>query len=202
MSIKQFWQIFSLASTVLTATVFTSVESGRAQSAKFICQPDTQSVPTTYANTPEGPKPFIKWTSNHFTQSTFTPMKRCQSVTERLNQFDAEDKLDYIVTGWVNGQPVFCATQTCSEDTVLLTLKPDQEPNQALEEMKATRAGTSGPTYQSSGNDAPVVLNVNEYLAESAVEQPAGAASSTPAPNTTSTEATPGEPEPSGKPLF
>lgn len=170
MSINQFFKVL-LSGTAILGIVATAQQS-QAQSAKFMCQPDNSAVPTTYANTPEGPKPFIKWTSNHFSEASYTPMKRCQEVTEKLNKFNAEGKLDYIVTGWVNGLPVFCATQTCSEENVLLTLKPDQEPNQALEEMKATRAGTSGPTHQSSGADAPMVLNMQQYLDNTPVETP------------------------------
>ena len=126
-------------------------------------------------------------------------MKRCQEVTEKLNQFNAAGRLDYIITGWVNGLPVFCATQTCSPETVILTLKPDQEPNQALEEMKATRAGTSGPTHQSSGADAPVVLNMQQYLDEAPVEIPGDTANTLPSSNPL--EAVPDESSGS-KPLF
>ena len=142
----------------------------QAQSKKFVCQESKSNIPTTYADTPEGPKPVMRFASTYF-PPPYTPMRRCQEITERYNQFHEQGILEYMTSGWVNQLPVICAGQSCSEDTILLTLKPDQEPDQALQEILANRSGASGPTVQSSGSGS-VTISLQNYLDKTPVEDP------------------------------
>ncbi len=152
-------------------------EAGKAQNAIFVCTVTTDNLPTTLAQTPDGPVEVFKWQSNYF-RPPYTPMQRCQEVTDRMNVFNAQGMMDYITTGNVNNQPVLCAGSTCDRNgsNVLLTLRPDQNPNQVLQEINANRMGAAGPSRQLSGgsstasgflrqnNDGSITLNVKKYL--------------------------------------
>lgn len=162
----------------LWATAIFSLPSN-AQSIRFLCTVDTNNIPTTYAQTPDGSVPVFKWTSNYF-RPPYTPMQRCQEVTERMNTFAAQGNLDYLTSGKVNRLPVVCAGTSCNPNgsNVLLTLKPNQSPNQVLQEIEANRQGAGGPSYQLTGEssshnrpgvlsqntDGTVTLDMNKYL--------------------------------------
>lgn len=164
-------QLFRAIATIAVVGITTTLsQSAQGQSDPlFICSVNKDNIPTTYANTPDGPKPVMRWVSTHF-PPPYTPMRRCQEVTERFNQFKNQGILEYVTSGWVNSLPVICAGQNCSEDTVLLTLKPDQEPDQALQEILANRAGASGPTVQSSGSGS-MTISLQDYLDRTPVEK-------------------------------
>ncbi len=166
MSIKHFFGIFVTYTTLLTSAIITAQPS-KAQSITFRCQVDNNQIPTTYAVTPDGAKPVIKWQSKFFTNHP--PMSRCNEVTKRFNNFNSKNMMQDITSGWVNRYPVVCVTFNCNEDTVLFTLRPDQDPNQVLQEIFANRQGASTPTFQCSGC-APS-YNLQEYLDRTPIEK-------------------------------
>lgn len=176
------------AGAVCSATLFTS--SSQAQNVHFTCAVATDNLPTTFAQTAEGNVPVFKWKSTYF-RPPYTPMQRCQEVTERMNNFYGRGMLDYLTSGRVNNQPVVCAGTSCDSrgGNVLVTLRPEQNPNQVLQELDANRAGAGGPSYQLTGGsvsshsshsstsllkrnaDGSVTLNLNQYL-DSATPEP------------------------------
>lgn len=175
------------AGAVCSATLFTG--SSQAQNLSFTCAVATDNIPTTYAQTAEGNVPVFKWKSTYF-RPPYTPMQRCQEVTERMNTFSGRGALDYLTSGRVNNQPAICAGTSCDSrgSNLLITLRPDQNPNQVLQELDANRAGAGGPSYQLTGGsagsqssassvlkrnaDGSVTLNLNQYL-DSATPEPA-----------------------------
>jgi Circadian oscillating protein COP23 len=168
MPVKKYFRVFFVAIFVATVTPII-VQPAQAQSITFECQPDNDTIPTTYAITPEGAKPVIKWKSNHFSQSSWTPIKRCQKVTERFNTFSSQNMIDNITAGWLNREPVICVTSNCSNNTLLFTLRrSDQDPEQVIQELFANRQGASTPTVQSSGGSASI--NLQNYLDQTPVE--------------------------------
>jgi hypothetical protein len=167
MVIKQFFPVIVTITAVGTTAILG--QSTQAQSDKFICSVDKNNIPTTYANTPDGPKPVIRWQSNFF-PPPYTPMRRCQEITGRFNKFYNQGILDYMATGTVENSPVICAGMNCSKETVLITLKSDQKPAQALQEMLANRGGASGPTYQGSGSNS-MTISLESYLELTPVEE-------------------------------
>lgn len=148
----------------------------QAQTGSFVCAVTNDNIPTTMAQTEDGPVEVFKWQSNYF-RPPYTPMQRCQEITERMNGFKGQGLLDYITTGRVNNQPVLCAGSSCDRggSNVLLTLRPDQNANQVLQELNANRAGAAGPSRQLSGgssssstlkqnSDGTLSLNMKKYL--------------------------------------
>ena len=78
----------------------------------------------------------VNWNYNGFGQD-FTPQKRCQMVSERLQQVanlnGGTFKDLQLASGTVNSQPVICALQStatkCNRQNLLFTLKPENARN-------------------------------------------------------------------------
>lgn len=179
----------SILTTLLTATTICTTaifaQPSQAQQISFVCSVDTDKVPTTYAQTPDDTLPVFKWTSNYF-RPPYTPMQRCQEVAERMNNFYGQGMMDYLTSGTVNNLPVICAGTNCDSDggNVLITLKPNQDPNQILQEIEANRSGAGGPSYQLTSGTNPtnktssltrnsngtVTLDMNRFLQTNSAE--------------------------------
>ncbi|MGK7893270.1 MAG: COP23 domain-containing protein [Xenococcus sp. (in: cyanobacteria)] len=173
---------FSLAITaIVTIPIFS--KSVQAQSDKFVCEISPDGIYTTYANTPDGRKPVMRWQSNYF-KPPYTPENRCREVTGRFNRFYSQGTLDYLTTGRIKNSNVVCAGLSCDESNVLVTLKPNQQPKQALDQIIANRSGASGPTVQSSGSGS-VTFSLDDYLEKTPVEEvgSSGNTMSNPIPN-------------------
>lgn len=173
---------FSLI-TILATSAISGVaawnQPSQAQDLSFVCTVARDEIPTTIAQTPEGPLDVFKWQSTYF-RPPYTPMQRCQEVTQRMNQFQADGMLENLTSGKVNNLPVICAGSGCESDgsNVLLTLRRDQNPNQVLQEITSNRAGAGGPSRQLSGGssrssrssalsqnaDGTMTLNLNQHL--------------------------------------
>jgi len=151
------------------------IPSVKAQSVQFECAVDAQNIPITYAQAGDKTVQIFRWTSTYF-NPPYTPIQRCQEVSQRLNQFQP----DHLVAGRVKGYNVICAGQSCdpSGANILLTLKPNQNPSQTLAEIDNTRDGAGGPSNQlgsgSSSNvkksnlvrtkNGSVALNLTGYI--------------------------------------
>ena len=166
----------AIISTGILTAIGSIISPVNAQSVQFECATDEQNVPTTYAQTPGGIVEIFKWTSTFF-NPPYTPIQRCQEVAQRLNQF----KPDHLVAGQVNNYNVICSGSSCgaSGSNILLTLRPDQDPNQVLAEIDNTRDAAGGPSMQLGGNSSgqktqktnlsrsqngSVVLNLTNYI--------------------------------------
>lgn len=166
--------------SVLVLTTTLIAKNAQAQNVSFTCVVDNDSIPTTFAQTPEGAVPVFKWKSNYF-KPPYTPMQRCQEVSDRMNKFHAQGLMNQITSGRVNNQPVLCAGSDCQANgsNVLITLRPEQSANQVLLELEANRYQGGGPSYHLTGgnnsntnkpsalqknSNGSVTLDVNEYL--------------------------------------
>lgn len=171
----------NIALTLLTGSILGGfmgfASPSQAQSVLFQCGADYMDIPTTYVETQGGVVEIFKWKSNYF-QEPYTPVQRCLEVTERMNRFQP----DYLVSGRVNNYNVICAGTSCDRNgsNVLLTLRPDQNPAQVLQEIDNTRDGAGGPSLQFNGttnilnryrrsniskkSDGSVTLNLTRYL--------------------------------------
>ncbi|NEO29606.1 MAG: hypothetical protein F6K36_03970 [Symploca sp. SIO3C6] len=132
-----------LASAVETKQLAKKLE---LEKVSFMCGKD-DSVPATFEKK-EGKEglPVILWSSNFFTEAGYDPQTRCQQVSARLETYKNNDELSYITTGKINGQPVVCVTSqekgSCGEgisvhNGLLFTLKPNESPQERLEQLFA-----------------------------------------------------------------
>jgi len=131
---------------------------------KFYCDQDKNGIPTTFVKTPQGTYPIIRWVSNYFLSTGYSPMIRCGQVSSKFQLFYDDGRLDYITTGIVNSQPVVCVSGQRGGPCqgVLFTLKPYQNASKIIQKLFDIRVGaTTGPLYESSSR---LYLNFNDYL--------------------------------------
>lgn len=203
MKTRSLASFFTTAALTLTAVAAFQAPS-KAQQTTFHCgvwlNGPNAGVPVTYARTPIGAIPIINWVSEQFSGSGYTPQRRCQEVSGRFQSAYDQGTLNYITTGYKNGQPVVCTSSSnggpCS--MVLFTLKPGSDASRTVQQLFDIRNLASGPLSESSGR---VYLDVNTFLDEASpvdagAIQGAGASSAPMSPSP-APAATP-SPQPSG----
>lgn len=175
--------------TQTTSTPTTEQAQAEPESVQFICSqgydPATQEqVPITYAWTPKGKIAIVRWKSDRFAGSGFTPERRCSEVSPRFDSAYQNGNLNYLTNGRLNGQKAICAVRDlgadCNDNTLLLTLRPEDEELQVLSQLNGILDGDvgSGPLEQSTSPKHPdgtdkvyIELNVERFLATAPVEE-------------------------------
>ena len=161
----------------------TATGSASAVEQRFSCG-QSGGVPATMAKTSRGLIPVIKWTSSHFSNSGYSPLRRCQLVSDKFQQYYATGELNYLTTGRVNSQNVVCVTKArlgaCNG--VLFTLKPGSNPGRTLQQLMDVRLRASGPLSETYER---VYIEMDKFLSEAPVDEaavinPNGGAASTP----------------------
>ena len=176
MKFQSFTQALSTTLVLLSGTMLMQ-QPGYSQENKttFFCQISTSTgLPTTYASNPlikQGKRiPVIRWNSDYFVGSGYTPMQRCQEVSGRFQRHS--DQMKFVTAGYVNGQPVICANygSGCNGGNVLFTLKRGENAAAKLQQLfNFSTGGTNFPLYESSADDTTSV-DINKYLSNTASE--------------------------------
>jgi len=134
--------------------------------------------PTTVVDTPRGKIQLIVWESDYFRDAGWTPLKRCQEVTKRFQEFSDQGVLKYITTGKINKYPVICVARQvpgkgyqCQSNGLLITLQMNDNPDKVLRDLftNAAKVGgvpvTRGDTVVSIPqfiDNAPVIDDTDE----------------------------------------
>ena len=163
----------SLANAVLAIATGTTVlllsSSSQAQTQKgFVCD-NSSEVPTTmYYNTQGDSEPWIKWVSEHFTEAEWTPQARCQTVSQRLEQYRQEGKLKYVTLGQENDQQIICVASRDNGpcEGIVYTLKPGQDGIAALNNLFAWGSGQQNLESNYESSSVIPYINVGEKLSE------------------------------------
>ncbi|NCJ05915.1 hypothetical protein GS597_05185 [Synechococcales cyanobacterium C] len=175
-----------LAISALSAAASVTVGADKAQAqvaTRFYCG-QSRGVPATVAETPSGIRPVIRWTSDYFSGSGYTPEVRCKIVSQKFQQNFESGRLRYLTIGVVNQEPVICVAETeggpCSD--VLYTMKRGQQDAFATKlRLQAVGQGrASGPLNESTGG-GPVYVSLADFVNSLPVEASA-TPPSTPAP--------------------
>jgi len=169
-----------IASALATLTVMAgvAVDSLRPKQVQaetntsFYCDENGRN-PVTRVRTSEGNVPVVIW-ETFFFPPPYTPLVRCRQVSGRFRRFQAEGRLDFMTTGWINNQPVICVTNEfgspCDDPkNLLMTLRPDDDPDEILEGLLDVRDFNSAPVkhycpqavYKSNGR---TYIYVDELL--------------------------------------
>ena len=118
--------------------------SNSAGSVKFACSQSydaeqAEYVFTTFAWNPINKKPLIVWQREHLTDKGFDPQKRCELVSPRFQQAYDNGTLKFMREGVFNNQSVICTVSQIGDDceagTLLLTLSPEENPQQTLAQL-------------------------------------------------------------------
>ena len=142
-------------------------KSSQSDAVKFMCKEifdtaDGTNIPATVAWVPkrQGHIRLIAWKSEYF--SSWSPQKRCASVTKNFQKYYDRGQLDYLSTGKRNGYPVICAAkpgESCSKDNHLFTIKHGHNPKMVLQRLLGIFEGDSSTVlYQSSGKQLHVEM--------------------------------------------
>ena len=99
----------SIIGIVFGLDLLVSAPTSRSQQAdlKYECV-TRNNVPVTIVSTPTGEIELIKWRSTYFSNSSWTPERRCKAVSERFQVHSDTGKLRYVTYGKMNKQTVIC----------------------------------------------------------------------------------------------
>lgn len=190
MKLQSLTTVFTVGAIAFGATVSLHQPS-YAQARGFYCDRST-GVPVTVYQTYSGARePWIRWTSNYFTQSGYDPVQRCEEVSARLETYRLSKKLRFITVGIMNGQRVVCTASRFNGrcEGLIFTLKPREDGVRTLNNLLAWRDGQAGaPSLYESGT-VPYI-DVSDRLGQDTNPTP----SSTPS----NVEPVPSQPQPDG----
>ncbi|MEB3882045.1 COP23 domain-containing protein [Lyngbya sp. CCY1209] len=163
----------SSSGTTDNSSVTAVAEPPAVSPTQFICDRGTDNLFTTYAVTPRGRVPVVKWYSDYFSDSGYTPEQRCRAVSARFQNFYRLGWLNYITHGIVNRQNVICVANDrgmpCGGDRVLFTLKPGSDPADTVQRLFDVRTGASSPLFESE-DDTGVYIDFRQFLDTTPVE--------------------------------
>jgi hypothetical protein len=159
-------KVHSLAAASLmaiaSATTFIHNAQAEPTATTFACG-TSNGVPTTMARTQRGDVPVIRWSSDYFSDSGWTPERRCQEVSTRFQTYQQDGSLKYLTTGVINGMSVVCTSdrEGGSCKNLLFTLKAGSNAGQTLRDLLNVRTHATGPLNQS---ESRVYINMSDYL--------------------------------------
>ncbi len=169
----------AIATALVPAFLFPQAAAQAQTATVFQCQTDN-GTPTTVARTPTGTVPIIRWTSNYFDDSGWTPERRCAAVSERFQTYYNHQLLNFLTVGVMNGQNVICVApgnqQPCSH--LLFTLKPSENPHERLALLADVRTRASGPLHESARIGATTLetatvetsyYNIGQFMRENGI---------------------------------
>lgn len=175
MSLKKLFHLV-IAGVVVTQLPLLSAQRSLAQSdnelASFQCQVSPDNLYVTLAVKKNGAvsDPMIVWKTDEFSGSGYTPARRCNEVTNRLNTILEENRGSlsglYMTAGLVNGEAVLCAVNNtrsgCNTNNMLFTLKREnrRNPGRMLRNLVGSGIVGSGSTIQESGGQPYVDLEL------------------------------------------
>lgn len=145
----------AIASTVVSVLSISFLNSAQAQTEKGFKCDVSDAIPTTiYYNSQGAKEPWIKWVSEHFSGANWSPLSRCQAVSDRLEEYRLDGKLKYVTLGMQNQQQIICVASYDNGpcEGLVYTLKPGQDGIAALNNLFAWGSGQQNlnSSYESS----------------------------------------------------
>lgn len=146
---------------------------------EFVCAEsfDTESgkaLPTTFAWKPEGKIAIIRWESEAFLNSGFSPQQRCDSVSPRFQEAYDNDSFGMITNSTMNNQSVICTTDEYGGDckTLLMTLRPKDDSLRVLGNLRKIFNGEQAGAIKHNGGitQAYYRVDIERFLETAPVE--------------------------------
>ena len=136
MKIKTTASAILAMATVLSTFGLAFTKSAEAAPRTFSCKM-VEGAWTTVVN--ESGKPenqLIRWTSDLGARVGYTPERRCNEVTNRMNSYFSNSG-QYITHGMLNGQKVICATDRLGKHclNLLYTVQPKDDSKAVLKDL-------------------------------------------------------------------
>ncbi|ABW28886.1 hypothetical protein AM1_3901 [Acaryochloris marina MBIC11017] len=150
---------------VVGAALGVSHSPAQASEPRFSCG-QSQNTPTTLAKTKQGFVAVIRWTSEHFADSGWTPEARCQKVSGLFEQYYRDGSLNYLTTKWDSKtrQNIVCVAPAPKKGCtgVLFTLKPGSNPGRTLQRLMDLRVRASNDPLNETNRR--VYIKMDEFL--------------------------------------
>lgn len=186
--------LFSLltASGLTAATNLVPQSPAQAEQVNFVCRTSNGNPATVAQHSQHGKVPVIRWVSDYFSGSGYTPQKRCEIVSKKFREYHNQGLLNYLTTGIVNKQPVICVAESKNSGCagVLFTLKPGSNKTATLKRLMDVRAQAGGPLNQTQGR---TYVDINHYIEKKATSNSAEPEVSTSKEQNSSSSSAPGE---------
>lgn len=177
MNLKSLFQL-AFAGLVATQLPLLTAQTSLAQSApppaSFKCMTEGNAY-VTVAVSKNGTvsNPMIAWTTEEFSGAGYTPQRRCEEVTTRLNSILNQNGGTLsglqLTIGPVNGQLVLCSVNNtnsgCNGNNMLFTLSEKNRRNsrKVLEGLLNATANASGNAMQESA-DGQLYVNLETLV--------------------------------------
>lgn len=159
-----------LASAILPTTL-TQAQTQTQSEYSFVCKKESGGVWTTFYESPRGPKPYIRWTSDFGALANYTPEKRCHEVSERLNNHLRTQHPFYLTHGKQGEYPIICVTDIegsgCKENGLVYTLDPkgQRTPDEVIADLvKLVGNDFNGIPAVVAGDGCRLYVNVRQQL--------------------------------------
>lgn len=167
MKIKTFVPLFTALTLAFGITTIVETPS-YAGNTTFYCG-KSNGIPITFARTEDGARlGVIRWVSNYGVSQQWTPERRCQEVSRRFQVNYDRGTLRYITTGYIRSVPVICASAqpyaSCTNETLLFSLKPGSDPNATLRRLLDRRALANGNALDESGGKKSIYVDIDRYF--------------------------------------
>jgi Circadian oscillating protein COP23 len=180
-SMKIFLGMVAIAGSI--GSIFLAISGANANPpspkyVRFYCgqsfDPNSNKiVPTTVIATSSRKEPvaFIQWKSAGF--GAYTPERRCEIVSPKLQQAWESKRLKYLTSGTSKrtGQGIICGVKDrnsrCNESNMLFTLANGTDANGLIDRIEGLKMGkTSNPIPQSGGERSTDLEEFVEKMTE------------------------------------
>ncbi len=142
--------------TALPFTLSTPAQAGGGANG-YSCGATSNGTPATMARTSKGNDvAVIQFKSQHFSDSGWTPERRCQEVSQRFDTLNSQGLLRqaFLTTGRKNGQNIICVAAEkgapCISNGILFTLRPGSDPNKTLKDLTNWAKFQTGPLSETT----------------------------------------------------
>jgi len=136
MKIKSTVSAVLAMATVLSTFGLAFTKSAEAAPRTFSCKMVSRAWTTLVNESGKPERQLIRWTSDFGGAVGYTPERRCNEVTNRMNLYFSKSG-QFITHGMQGREKVICATNSEGKDCInlLYTLKPDQDAKATLEDL-------------------------------------------------------------------
>jgi Circadian oscillating protein COP23 len=144
--------------------------SALAGESRFYCG-TSGNVPVTKVRSSRGDEVLLSWKHSY---KGFSATKRCQIVTQKLQQQSSRGRVVVTSNENVNGMPVVCAVSAvgdrCNADSILFTLPRGSSARAAAEQFDSLRSAASikpielSGRQENSGKSYATVVDGNYYV--------------------------------------
>lgn len=137
-----------------------------APSVKIACTP-VSGIPTTTGQGLGKSVPLLTWYPSSFDRAGWSPQRRCDTVSQKLDRIRQKGQLKFLTTGTVARQSVICAVNTatsrCTSTNMIVTVEKGENPNDTLLSMARLQPNAKGV---SRARDGRLLVNVTEVMEE------------------------------------